>query len=91
MQLRFRRDMGWPPGGNETWLARTRCRVSDTCTLPPLFGAVKKNAPAGQRDDASGPGNRSWIGCTVSGSRRIPSIARTQASAAGSVVMQGTP
>jgi hypothetical protein len=36
-------------------------------------------------------GNRSWIGWTESGSLRIPSMARTQASAAGSVVMQGTP
>ena len=34
---------------------------------------------------------RSWIGCTASGAFRIPSMARTQASAAGSVVMQGTP
>jgi hypothetical protein len=41
--------------------------------------------------DAAVSGKRSWIGCTESGSVRIPSIARTQASAAGSVVMQGTP
>jgi hypothetical protein len=36
-------------------------------------------------------GKRSWIAWTVSGSVRIPSIARTQASAAGRVVMHGTP
>jgi hypothetical protein len=40
---------------------------------------------------AAASGNRSWIGWTESGSLRIPSMARTQASAAGSVVMQGTP
>ena len=44
-----------------------------------------------QRDEATDSGNRSWMGCTDSGDVRIPSIARTQASAAGSVVMQGTP
>ena len=41
--------------------------------------------------EADGAPKRSWIGCTASGARRIPSMARTQASAAGSVVMQGTP
>ncbi len=40
---------------------------------------------------AAALGKRSWIGCTASGSVRMPSIARTQASAAGRVVMQGTP
>ena len=39
----------------------------------------------------AGSGKRSWIGCTSSGFVRIPSIARTHASAAGSVVMHGTP
>jgi len=44
-----------------------------------------------QRPAVTDSRKRSWIGCTDSGDFRIPSMARTQASAAGSVVMQGTP
>jgi hypothetical protein len=65
-------------------------------TPPTMRPAVASTTPARAGGTlayrtAAVSGNRSWIGCTASGSVRIPSIARTQASAAGSVVMQGTP
>ena len=43
------------------------------------------------RPIAAASGKRSWIGCTPSCSVRSASMASTQASAAGNVVMQGTP
>ena len=59
---------------------------SGTASMPPA-SALGRIHP----ECATGSGKRSWIACTERGSVRMPSIARTQASAAGSVVMQGTP
>ena len=59
----------------------------------PGFAAsgIGNRAVAVPQRAATVSGNRSWIACTASGSVFRPSIARTHASAAGSVVMQGTP
>jgi hypothetical protein len=54
------------------------------------LASQRESAAAHYRAGAASA-KRSWIGCTESGSVRSPSIARTHASAAGKVVMQGTP
>ena len=46
MQLRVRRDMGWPPAEKRATAATSSSRrLITTGTLPPRFGAVKKSFP----------------------------------------------
>ncbi len=78
-------------GSPEPAHAVNRRESSRSRRTPPPSPRDAAPTAAYPRPIAAASGKRSWIGCTPNCSVRSASMARTQASAAGSVVMQGTP